>query len=110
MMIAERTLTLRLPDGERSVKVALSAPTPIEQHWSCAYSIGWPEGERRFRAEGLDSLQALVLAMQMVSAELYASKYHAAGQLYFEQPGSGFGIPVAPNMRSRLTSTDAAMV
>ena len=55
-------------------------------------------------------MQALVIAMQMVSAELYTSAPGKAGELFFETPGSGFGFPVPPSMRDLLTDEDARSV
>ena len=55
-------------------------------------------------------MQALVIAMQMVSAELYTSTPGKAGELYFETPGTGFGFPPPPSMRDLLTDEDARSV
>ena len=55
-------------------------------------------------------MQTLVIAMQMVSAELYTSTPGKAGELYFETPGTGFGFPTPPSMRDLLTDEDARSV
>ena len=55
-------------------------------------------------------MQALVIAMQMVSAELYTSEPGKAGELFFENPGTGFGFPVTPSMGDLLTEEDARSV
>ena len=48
-----------------------------------------PEAPRAREAEGADSMKALLLAMQMVSANLYGSAWHAAGLIAFDTPGAG---------------------
>ena len=55
-------------------------------------------------------MQTLVIAMQMVSAELDTSTPGKAGELYFETPGTGFGFPPPPSMRDLLTDEDARSV
>ena len=57
-------------------------------------------------AHGADALQALVIALQMIGAELYASEYHKLGQLFVEGQ-QGYGFPVAQNIRHLLVGFDA---
>jgi hypothetical protein len=47
--------------------------------WICRYEIDWPSEKRSYFAGGVDSSQALILALQMIGAELYASAHHKAG-------------------------------
>ena len=110
MIIARRSLTLRQQNQDRRVEVNLSAPRLENGSWRCTYEIQWPNGPRRYSGHGADSLQALVIAMQMLSAELYASAAFKAGELFFETPGAGFSIPVLPSMRDVLTAEDAKSV
>ncbi len=110
MVIARRTLTLRKPDKDLLVEIAFFAPQFDKDCWRCAYEIHWPSGPHRFSGYGADSLQALVIAMQMVSAELYASAPFKAGELFFEKPGAGFAIPALPSMRDLLTEEDARTI
>ncbi|OYW33318.1 MAG: hypothetical protein B7Y12_20930 [Rhizobiales bacterium 24-66-13] len=58
-------------------------------------------------AHGFDSVQALVIAMQMIAADIYTSSYHEAGQLLFRPDWKGYGFPVTHNMRDMLTGDDA---
>ena len=52
-------------------------------------------------------MQALVLALQVIGAEVYSSSYHEAGTLYLQDPGKGYGFPVAPTLRDLLIGDDA---
>ena len=110
MIIARRTLTLRQQGQDHAVEVTLAAPRFETGCWLCSYEIHWPSGPSRFYGAGADSMQALVLAMQMVSAELYTSAAGKAGELFFETPGTGFGFPAPPTMRDLLTEEDARSV
>ena len=58
-------------------------------------------------ASGLDSTQAIVIALQMIGAEIYTSNYHKSGKLFWETPGKGYGFPIAPNLRDLLIGDDA---
>lgn len=97
MIIATRTLTLKRPDGE------IEIPISISKHegdaWSCIYEIGWPERKESITAWGHDSVQALVVALQMIGAEIYSSAYHKSGDLMLDALGSGYGFPVVSSIR-----------
>ena len=110
MILARRALTLRQQGQDHTVEVTLAAPRFETGCCLCAYEIHWPSGPRRFYGAGADSMQALVIAMQMVSAELYTSAPGKAGELFFETPGWGFGFPATPSMRDLLKDEDARSV
>ena len=55
---------------------------------------------------GVDSAQALVLALQMIGAEIYSSDYHKSGNLFWERHGDGYGFPVVPTLRDLLRGSD----
>lgn len=55
---------------------------------------------------GADAMQALVIALQTVGAELYTSAYHTSGALYRERPGGGYGFPVTSGLRDLLEGDD----
>ena len=110
MIIARRTLTLRQQGQNHPVEVTLAAPRFETGCWLYCYEIHWPSGPRRFFGAGADSMQALVIAMQMVSAELHTSAPGKAGELFLETPGTGFSIPTLPSMRDLMTEEDARSV
>lgn len=105
--IARRVLTVHSATGNHSIDIRIHVPTLVDGHWTCAYEIDWPDGTRRMEAAGVDSMQALVVALQMIGAELYTSSYHAEGRLVFDAPGSGYGFPVVPSLRDLLVGDDA---
>lgn len=114
MIVAERRLSLaghpEHPEHPEHPVVAVRLHAPVRKspaEWTCAYEIDWPEGLRTMRAHGFDAVQALVIAMQMIAAELYVSAYHEAGQLAFGSPGSGYGFPLPANVRDLAVGEDA---
>ena len=73
----------------------LYAPEGGGKHWSCRFSIGWPDGVDEDTSHGVDQVQAIILALQTIGARLYLSDYHRSPEgLYFETTGSGYGFPV----------------
>jgi hypothetical protein len=107
MIIADRSLQLEQGNNSKNVAVRIFAPEREGTAWSCAYEIDWPEGTRRAAAGGFDSVQALVLALQKIGAEIYTSDYHKSGALSWSKPREGYGFPVAHNLRDLLIGDDA---
>jgi uncharacterized protein DUF6968 len=81
MVIATRLLKIRNAASEHPVQIRISAPEQKDAAWSCSYEIDWPEGVEKRAAWGADSAQAILLAFQMIGADLYTSNYHKAGKL-----------------------------
>lgn len=107
MIVASRTLKLRRGAGDADVAVRIFTPRQGEDSWSCDYEIGWPEGTRRGTANGFDSVQALLVALNFIGSELYTSDYHKAGSLAFAGSWKGYGFPVPQNLRDLLIGDDA---
>jgi hypothetical protein len=108
MIVASRSLKIRQAKGETVVAVRIFTPQPHENHWSCAYEIDWPEGKREFAAHGVDSMQALILALKMIGSEIYTSDYHKTRKLVWDdEPGRGYGFPIAGNIKDLLEGDDA---
>jgi hypothetical protein len=107
VLIATRVLKLRQPDGEREVPIRIFAPEPDANSWICRFEIGWPEAPLRRYAGGVDAVQALHLALQMIGVLLYTSEYHEAGKLMFQESGRGYGFPITKNLRDLLIGDDA---
>jgi len=106
MIVAGRLLELQSAHGNVSVEIRIFMPQPDREHWSCAYEIDWPEGTRKFAAHGLDSMQALILALNMIGSEIYTSDYHKSGKLSSGESWQGYGFPVPNNMRDLLIGDD----
>ena len=105
-VIASRELTL---DETSKVTVLIGKPLrlPIEREWEdwrCPYQkLGG--GDDRVRcAYGIDPVQALFLALQMIGAELYCSEEYKAGRLDWDcgKVKGDLGFPVADIIRDVL--------
>ena len=107
MIIASRSLRLRQGSTDIQVPVRIFAPENNNTDWTCEYEIGWPDGTRKFAARGADSVQALLLALNMVGSELYTSDHHKAGNLIALDSWKGYGFPVPKNLRDLLQGDDA---
>jgi len=106
MIIATRSLVLRENQGNARVPIRVYAPETKEDHWICRFEIEWPEGRAERWGTGSDAIQALLIALQMIGSEIYASRYHEAGRLSWLTPGKGYGFPVAQNIRDFLIGDD----
>jgi len=111
MEIASRTLMLRNGTDNIQIPVRVFAPSQQESRgWSCRYQIEWPEGKETREMWGVDSIQALVLALQAIGSDIYTSSYHKTGDFLFETPGQGYGFPVPASLRGLLVGNDAKLL
>jgi hypothetical protein len=90
-VVAEREL-----DGQadgKPFKVIVRIGKPVQdrsdESWYCPYSITSPKGERLFYGAGLDSLQALRIAILNVGAELN-TLYSDLNLRWASESGLGF--------------------
>jgi hypothetical protein len=105
--IATRVLIYRDEEREADVLIRLFAPEPQDNHWICRFEIVGPDETLKRYGAGQDSMQALVLALTMIGAILYASDAHKKGKWGWERVGSGYGFPVMNTMRDLLVGDDA---
>ncbi|MDI3471074.1 MAG: hypothetical protein OJF62_003137 [Pseudolabrys sp.] len=106
MIIAQRMLTLKNDGQDIKIPIRIYAPERQDLHWICRFEIGWPQQTVERWGAGNDAIQALLIALQMIGAETYASDYHEAGHLSWLAPGRGYGFPVASNIRDLLIGDD----
>ncbi len=106
MVILSHALYLSNVTNETVIAIKIHQPEKREKDWFCRYEIDWPEGARVFEAIGFDALQALVLALQMIGAEIYSSAYHREGRLRAYDNEKGYGFPVAASLRDLLVGVD----
>jgi hypothetical protein len=106
VIIARRVLDVRLPGGESKMEIRLFMPAEDDGTWWCAYEIDWPDGKKAGAIAGYDSVQAILLTLASIGAQLYTSPYHEAGQLTWTAAGEGYGFPVPKNFRDLLRGTD----
>jgi hypothetical protein len=102
-VIASRDLTL---DQSKKVTILMGKPRcfPEPVGWICPYQkIGVGLNHVK-NAYGGDSVQALILALSMVGAELYCSAEYEAGRLSWDGGAvkGDLGFPVPPNIQDVL--------
>ena len=102
-VIASRRLML---DKDQKVEVLIGKPEPCPNgiDWYCPHqTVGVRSGKVRY-AIGIDPMQALVLALSMVGAELYTSDEYEAGRLSWDCGAvkGDLGFPVPENIRDVL--------
>ncbi|MEW6451159.1 MAG: hypothetical protein AB1490_10945 [Pseudomonadota bacterium] len=106
MIIASRLLILRSDPQDVEIAVLIHAPEMDSVDWICRLEIEWPEGRAERWAAGVDAVQALALALEMIGTEIYASPHHETGHLEWLAPGRGYGFPVPNNIRDLLVGDD----
>lgn len=95
-MIAERTLDLEKKDGSRKkIRVRLGKPERSEKgDWICPYEITGFKKPIGLSVWGVDAMQALLLAIKGLSADLDINAQREEGKLtWLEEEGGGFSIP-----------------
>lgn len=107
MLIATRTLKLQTGAAQTQVPVRIYLPQERNGSWSCQYEIGWPDGRWEHVASGADSVQALLVALQMIGSLIYNSEYHKSGRLMLDGPRGGYGFPVPKAIHDLLIGDDA---
>lgn len=86
--IAERFLTLNEDGEERRIRIALGRPyQEPDKAYFCPYRITGIGVERTKRAGGVDSIQAIQLALVLIGAELSS---HSASLKWDGEPSTGF--------------------
>jgi hypothetical protein len=105
MVIAERSFQVSGSEVTE-VSVRIFSPERHEQNWSCQYEIDWPDKIVVRKIYGLDSAQALVLAIYMIGTDLYSSSYHEQGRLTLDGKKGAFGFPVPRLIRENTRGYD----
>jgi hypothetical protein len=107
VIIAQRMLVLLNKSQPIEIPIRIHAPERAKVDWICRFEIGWPGGTAERWGAGSDAVQALLIALQMIGAEIYASDHHRSGELSWFAPGRGYGFPVSGNIRDLLVGDDA---
>jgi len=84
--------------GEHVFDVAITVeiPLPDEVDYKCRYSIAWPDKVFNGYAMGVDSLQALLLALQKIQADILSAGPAKDGSLFWLEAGDGCGLRKVP--------------
>ena len=110
-VIARCRYVLRRRDGrDRPLDLRIRAPEQINGESWCAIEIDWPNHPVIRWVVGGDSVQALLLALQVAGEALYDSPWHRQGRLRCPDQDGGYGLPVDPRERHRLVGDDRDMV
>ncbi|MEA3025701.1 MAG: hypothetical protein QOF91_986 [Alphaproteobacteria bacterium] len=105
MLLATRVLRLEDRPGVE-IPVRIFAPVQDDVDWTCRFEIGWPEGMLTRSVIGIDTIQALELALRMIGTILYSSDLHKSGRLMWQAPKQGYGFPVPNTIRDLLVGED----
>jgi hypothetical protein len=87
VVVAERQIGYANLGSIVQGRVSIEAPQPDQNDWRCEYVVALPGHERRAYAMGIDSFQALHLAMQAAVAEVSRTEAFKNGHLtVFDEP------------------------
>ena len=103
MIIAHCHLIVGSPSGEAPVPVRVFQPERDGEAWTCRYEIEWPSEKWSRFAAGVDSMQALILALEKIGTEICTSSYHQSKSIKRLGYPLGYGFPLPPNVRDKLT-------
>jgi hypothetical protein len=102
-VVAVRELEFVHHDGRREpVRVSIGKPIPgeDEHEWQCPYLIKAESFERLSRVMGGDSMQALILTVYIISAQLEGlGREHKGAFTYFD--GDDLGFPSHDEKKSK---------
>jgi hypothetical protein len=87
-----------LDDGS-FVTVRFLKPVPDGNDFRCDFQIEWPNSKVSKHSFGVDSVQALLLAMQIAHIDLLASPQSKADQLKWLD-NADLGLPLPLNMKA----------
>jgi hypothetical protein len=104
--IVSRHLKLNRNGAVIDVPVSISWPLLDQHTWTCGWIIDWPDRQRVNVGSGIDAIQALMHALQMVGSEIYSSDEHRSGQLVWTDGVRGYGFPVPNGIRDLLIGDD----
>lgn len=107
MLIISHILYVKDENGETQVDIRVFKPFLKDGTWYCRYEIDWPEGQRAMDIGGMDALQSLMGALQIVGVEIYRTSYHKEGRLRAYEKELGYGFPIVSNCRDQLIGNDA---
>jgi hypothetical protein len=102
------TRELALASGKK-VSVIIGKPKKIPDNggYYCPYQIVGMGKEKVRYAGGVDGVQSLLLALEMIGADLYTSKEAKAGTLSWDGGGNGnLGFPVPDVLRDLVPNSD----
>ncbi|NJC42291.1 hypothetical protein GGQ87_002586 [Brevundimonas alba] len=95
-VVCERIFQQIIDGKTHRFRVVWMPPVPAAIDWACEFVIEWPSRPwRSRRSSGVDSAQALLLAMKSVSGELY----DAEPPVFWHEPDDILDLPILEEVR-----------
>lgn len=92
--IAHRAIVLRRGAEQSEIRISIGRPEKDGRDWRCAVRIEGLGPAMEHVARGVDSVQALLLAIAMVTVQLESRVREAGGTIeWLGLPGSGLPPP-----------------
>ncbi len=94
-MIAERRLTLASDDGthlDLVVRIGKPQRSPDREEFSCECQIAGLDQSKVWRIYGVDTFQAIQLALSFISTLLNQYRRESKGSIYWLEPGDDMGF------------------
>lgn len=104
-VIAERKFRLK-SDASVVITARVYRPLMDGDDFRCDYSIDWPGKSENGKAFGVDSVQALLLAIQRVGVDVYCSDYVKNSDMIWLEEGRGFGLVLPSNLADLYRGDD----
>jgi len=107
-VVSEREFNTAIDGAAVPILVQWMKPQPDGDDWRCEYLIAWPDRPvRRGYAMGVDSAQALILALSKSSTEL---EFGAWPVRWFDNEVNDLGLPnsAGPDRRIRVVTLRGA--
>lgn len=94
-VIATRELQLRDPSGSVLIEVGLPRSGSDKRDWICPFRIsGLGRGDILRYAAGIDGMQAMMLAFDIIGSYIHTSQAFRHGRLFWlEQGNTDLGLP-----------------
>jgi len=107
MTVMTRRLKIKAGHGDVDVPIRVFWPIEGDGAWECRWEIEWPDRTRANAGRGVDAVQALLHALQMVGTEIYCSDEHRSGKLSWVSGRTGYGFPLPASGRDPFVGDDA---
>jgi hypothetical protein len=107
MTVMTRILKFRTDHRDVGIPIHIFWPIEGDGAWESRWEIEWPNRTRTNVGRGVDAIQALLHALQMVGTEIYCSEEHRSGKLSWADGRTGYGFPLPNSGRDLFIGDDA---
>ena len=106
-IIATRELDLAGSEEKLTVSIGIPKKFPDSSDYFCPFEIRRLRSGKVSYAGGIDGIQALLLALKKIGAELYTSEEAKSGALLWKGARKGnLGFPVPDSLSDIVTSSE----